>query len=74
VWVVATHDNVRDSTLVQVRPPILVADTTFFFADSQRLGSTDKTLRWFERSGHAITVDLEKDWLNQDVARWLDAH
>ena len=40
----------------------------------ERLGSPDKTLRWFERSGHAITVDLEKDRVNDAVGRWLDAH
>src|SRR5439155_489847 len=34
IFVVATHDNAADSATAQVSPPVLVADTTFFFADS----------------------------------------
>ena len=40
----------------------------------ERLGSTDKRLIWFERSGHAITVDLEHDALYETVLNWLNAH
>ncbi len=40
VWVVATHDNAVDSSLAQVRPPVLVADQTLFFADSLLLGTS----------------------------------
>lgn len=39
-----------------------------------RLGSTDKHLRWFEKSGHAVTIDLEHDALAETVLTWLDAH
>jgi carboxylesterase len=39
-----------------------------------RLGSTDKRLVWFERSGHAITVDLEHEALYETVLNWLNAH
>ncbi|PYO37751.1 MAG: hypothetical protein DMD29_14960, partial [Gemmatimonadetes bacterium] len=53
VRVVATHDNASDSTLAQVRPPVLVADQTLFFADSLRLGSNqaDTTYRRIRDSG-----------------------
>lgn len=40
----------------------------------ERLGSTDKQLVWFERSGHAITVDLEHDLLHATVLDWLNRH
>jgi len=74
--------RILEDELPRVRVPTLVLhgrhDRTVATENApfilERLGSTDKTLRWFERSGHAITVDLEKDRLNQDVARWLDAH
>ncbi|PYO37885.1 MAG: hypothetical protein DMD29_14645 [Gemmatimonadetes bacterium] len=70
VWVVATHDNVRDSTLVQVRPPILVADTTFFFADSQRLGSTDSAFT-YRRVTDPGTVTLGVKARIAGGASWL---
>ena len=40
----------------------------------ENLGSVDKQLVWFERSGHAITVDLEHDALQTTVLNWLSAH
>jgi carboxylesterase len=40
----------------------------------ERLGSADKQLHWMERSGHALTVDLERVELNARVRQWLDAH
>src|SRR5713101_4100113 len=40
----------------------------------EHLGSIDKQLVWFERSGHAITVDLEHDALHSTVLDWLSAH
>ena len=40
----------------------------------ERIGSSDKQLIWFERSGHAITVDLEHDLLFVTVLNWLNAH
>ena len=40
----------------------------------ERIGSTDKQLIWFERSGHAITVDLEHDLLFTTVLNWLNTH
>jgi carboxylesterase len=48
-----------------------VQNATFIL---DRLGATDKHLIWFERSGHAVTVDLERDQLNRTVLRWLDSH
>jgi len=38
-----------------------------------RLGSADKRLVWFERSGHAITVDLEHDAVYATVLDWMSA-
>jgi carboxylesterase len=40
----------------------------------ERLGSADKQLIWFERSGHTITVDLERDQVNRTVLAWLQRH
>ena len=53
VWVVATHDNAKDSTLAQVRPPVLIVDQTRFFADSLRLGTSeaDTTYRHISNAG-----------------------
>jgi carboxylesterase len=39
-----------------------------------RLGSRDKRLVWFERSGHAITVDLEHDVVFATALDWMNAH
>jgi carboxylesterase len=39
-----------------------------------RLGSSDKRLVWFERSGHAVTVDLEREALASLVGDWLTRH
>src|SRR5207248_2653524 len=53
VYVVSTHDNAVDSTLAQVRPPVLVSDQTLFFADSLRLGTSqaDTTYRRVSNAG-----------------------
>lgn len=48
-----------------------VGNAPFIF---DRLGSADKQLRWWERSGHAVTVDLEHDALYAAVLDWLNAH
>jgi carboxylesterase len=40
----------------------------------ERLGSQDKRLIWWERSGHALTVDLEHDALFATVLSWLSRH
>jgi carboxylesterase len=39
-----------------------------------QIGSADKSLTWFEGSGHTITVDLEREQVYDTVRRWLDAH
>jgi carboxylesterase len=39
-----------------------------------RLGSVDKQLVWFEKSGHAVTVDLEHEALASLVLTWLNRH
>jgi carboxylesterase len=71
-----------DRELPQVRVPALImhgrGDRTVDVGNAphilQRIGSTDKQLIWFERSGHAITVDLEHDLLFTTVLKWLIAH
>jgi carboxylesterase len=40
----------------------------------RRLSSRDKQLVWFEKSGHAVTVDLEREALFGAVFNWLQAH
>jgi carboxylesterase len=54
----------RDRTVDVANAPHIVAT----------IGSADKRLIWFERSGHAITVDLEHDALFAAVLDWLNAH
>ena len=74
--------RVLDRELPQVRVPALImhgrGDRTVDIGNAphilERLGSTDKQLIWFERSGHAITVDLEHDALYETVLHWLNAH
>jgi len=70
VYVVATHDNATDSALAQVAPPVLVADTTLFFADSLRLGTSeaDTTYRRIRDSG---TVTLGVKARIAGSATWL---
>jgi carboxylesterase len=74
--------RVLDQELPQVRVPALImhgrGDRTVDVGNAphifERIGSTDKLLIWFERSGHAITVDLEHDLLFATVLNWLNAH
>jgi carboxylesterase len=74
--------RVIDRELPSVTMPALVLhgrnDRTVDVANAphifSRLGSTDKQLVWFEKSGHALTVDLERDRLADMIATWLDAH
>jgi carboxylesterase len=74
--------RVLDQELPQVRVPALImhgrGDRTVDVGNAphifERIGSTDKLLIWFERSGHAITVDLEHDLLFAAVLNWLNAH
>ncbi|HLS67652.1 MAG TPA: alpha/beta fold hydrolase [Pseudogracilibacillus sp.] len=37
------------------------------------IASYDKTLKWYEESGHAITFDKEKDKLHEDIYSFLEA-
>ncbi len=74
--------RVLDRELPQVRVPALIThgrgDRTVNVGNAphifERIGSADKQLIWFERSGHAITVDLEHDLLFATVLNWLNAH
>lgn len=52
-------------------PRIPIADAEAAF---DRLGSPDKTLEWATRSGHVLSVDLDRDWIAQVAAHWLDVH
>ncbi len=74
--------RVVDRELPQVPVPALImhgrGDRTVDVGNAphilERIGSMDKQLIWFERSGHAITVDLEHDLLFATVLNWLNAH
>jgi carboxylesterase len=74
--------RIVDRELPQVRVPALImhgrGDRTVDVGNAphilERIGSADKQLIWFERSGHAITVDLEHDLLFATVLNWLNAH
>jgi carboxylesterase len=35
--------------------------------------SFDKKIKWYEKSGHVITLDQEKEQLHQDVLAFLDS-
>ncbi len=71
-----------DRELPMIRVPVLILhgrrDRTVPVENApyllERLGSRDKRLVWFERSGHAITVDLQRVEVNELVSRWVDAH
>lgn len=39
-----------------------------------RLGAPEKELRWVERSGHVITVDIDADTVTRLVVDWLEGH
>lgn len=54
----------RDRTVPVENAPFIV----------DHLGSSDRTLVWLERSGHAVSVDLQREELNALVLRWLEAH
>jgi len=74
--------RVVDRELPTISAPALIVhgrnDRTVDVANAphimQRLGSADKQLVWFERSGHTVTVDLEHDALYAMVRDWLTAH
>jgi carboxylesterase len=74
--------RVVDQELPRITVPTLIThgrrDRTVDVANAphilDRIASTDKGLIWFERSGHAITVDLEHDALFATVRDWLNAH
>lgn len=74
--------RVLDRELPRVTVPALIThgrrDRTVDVANAPhimaRLGAADKQLVWFERSGHAVTVDLEHDALYATVLNWLNAH
>ncbi|WAA11933.1 alpha/beta hydrolase [Fervidibacillus halotolerans] len=38
----------------------------------QQVESPDKSLKWYEKSGHVITIDVEKDQLHEDILRFLN--
>lgn len=39
-----------------------------------RLGSYDKQIVWFERSGHQLPVGVEREQVQQTIAAWLAQH
>jgi len=74
--------RVVDRELPTISAPALIVhgrnDRTVDVANAphimRRIGSVDKQLVWFERSGHTVTVDLEHDALYAMVRDWLTAH
>jgi len=74
--------RIVDRELPRISAPALIThgrhDRTVDVANAPHImdgiASTDKHLVWFERSGHAITVDLEHDALFATVLDWLNAH
>ena len=74
--------RVLERELPQIRVPALIfhgrRDRTVPPENAEliyaRLQSEDKQLQWMERSGHALTVDLEREDLNQRILRWMDEH
>jgi carboxylesterase len=74
--------SVVDRELPRITVPALIThgrrDRTVDAANAphilEKIASTDKRLIWFERSGHAITVDLEHETLFATVLDWLNAH
>lgn len=74
--------SIVDAELPTITAPALVIhgrnDRTVDVANAshilERLGSRDKQLVWFERSGHAVTVDLEHEALASATLAWLSAH
>ena len=75
-------ERVVDRELPRISAPALIThgrhDRTVDVANAPHImdgiASTDKHLIWFERSGHAITVDLEHEALFATVLDWLNAH
>ncbi|ADG06815.1 alpha/beta hydrolase [Kyrpidia tusciae] len=39
-----------------------------------RVGTSDKALRWYEQSGHILTVDRDREAVWRDVLDWLRGH
>ncbi|KXH79266.1 carboxylesterase [Sporosarcina sp. HYO08] len=35
--------------------------------------STDKEIKWYEKSGHVITLDVEKEQLHEDIYQFLES-
>ena len=54
----------RDRTVDVANAPLIL----------DHIGSSDKSLIWFEGSGHTITVDREREQVNATVLSWLQAH
>ena len=72
--------DVRDH-VNQVDVPLFVAqarhdhmidiDSANIIYDSAN--TEQKTLKWYEESGHVITIDKERDQLQQDVLAFLES-
>lgn len=50
-------------------PRVAVPDAEAAFA---QLGCEVKTLKWATRSGHVLSADYDRDWIQEEVLRWLD--
>jgi carboxylesterase len=68
--------------LPRVQQPALIMqgrrDTTVLPISAEHvyrlLGSTDKQIAWFERSGHLLPNDVERKQVWERIAQWLEQH
>ncbi len=72
-------DEVRDG-LDEIHAPLFVVqarkdqmiDTASAEVIYQQASSENKTIKWYEQSGHVITVGKEKEQLHEDIYRFLE--
>ncbi|WAA09913.1 alpha/beta hydrolase [Fervidibacillus albus] len=72
-------DDVRNQ-IDLIYAPILIAqgrkDTVITLNSAEiiynEVESPEKTLKWYEKSGHVITIDVERDALHEDILNFLN--
>lgn len=74
-WVDRVSDaarRVRLPALVLASPNDVVSSPAQIEALFAQLGSTDKTLRWYERSHHLLLHDVEREQVAADLLDWIE--
>jgi pimeloyl-ACP methyl ester carboxylesterase len=82
IYEVVRLGHVVRRELPQVRQPVLIVqgrrDTTVLPVSAEHVhrlvGSTDKQIAWFERSGHLLPNDVERKQVWERIAQWIDQH